>query len=112
MTKVFWFLSIARNAMVVVLCATAAFFAAGNGLFRLVESVDKELPSVSLPPFGSSHQSEDGETVRESFLQMLGNVGGLLVVLPVVSILQHMAIVKAFGKKKKSEIRCHLHNFS
>ncbi len=106
--KLLWFLSIARNALVVLLCALTAFLSP-DATFRLVDSVDEASDSfgISLPPFSVSHPPSDAPgapSVTYGFLDMLANIGGLIVVLPVVSILQHMAIAKAFGNSAQKKL--------
>lgn len=52
------------------------------------------MPSVQFPPFGFT--KEDNTTV--SFIEMCTNLGSGLFVLPLIALMEDVAICKAFSK--------------
>ncbi|XP_011860503.1 PREDICTED: sodium-independent sulfate anion transporter-like [Vollenhovia emeryi] len=93
--KVFWYLSIGRNALVVLITATIAYqFEAYTGSvpFRLSGKIEAGLPKVSLPPFSSQVGNQ-----TYTFFDMCAHYGLGLGILPVISVLANVAIAKAFA---------------
>jgi len=91
--KSLWFLSISRNAIIVVISAVLAYYfeTAGPSPFILSGKIESGLPSFSLPPFSIQ---ENNSTV--TFLDMCSELGLGIVVIPMVAILANVAIAKAF----------------
>lgn len=54
------------------------------------------MPTVQAPPFGFT---KDNTTV--TFIEMLGNLGSGIVVIPLISLMEDIAVCKAFGKHLK-----------
>lgn len=54
------------------------------------------MPTVQVPPFGFI---KDNTTV--TFIEMLSNLGSGIVVIPLISLMEDIAICKAFGKHFK-----------
>lgn len=52
------------------------------------------MPTVQLPPFG--YTKSDNGTV--TFIEMISNLGSGVLVLPLISLMEDIAICKAFGK--------------
>lgn len=52
------------------------------------------MPTVQAPPFGFT--KDDNTTV--TFIEMLSNLGSGIVVIPLISLMEDIAICKAFGK--------------
>lgn len=52
------------------------------------------MPAVQVPPFGFT--KDDNTTV--TFIEMLGNLSSGIVVIPLISLMEDIAICKAFGK--------------
>ncbi len=92
-----WFSSIGRNALVVLSCSVVAYFL-GESVFVLTGSIQEGLPPIAPPPFSATYEDAEGNVVQDGLQEMLGNLGSLLVLLPLVSILEHMAIAKAFSE--------------
>ncbi|XP_026299753.1 sodium-independent sulfate anion transporter isoform X1 [Apis mellifera] len=92
--KVLWFLSICRNALVILFTSTIAFYfeKIGSSPFILSGKIQSGLPNFSLPPF-SSHIGNETYT----FWQMTSHIGSGIIVLPLVSVLANVAIAKAFA---------------
>jgi sodium-independent sulfate anion transporter 11 len=99
-----WLAFTARNAVVILVCVLVVHliepgldasdaFALRNTTFRLTGSIVAGLPEASWPPFSTV---VDGETVGLG--QMVYALGSGVFVLPLVSVLENVAIAKAFGK--------------
>lgn len=91
-----WLLSTARNALIVVGCSIIAYYyeTSGNGSpFLLTGSVKPGLPTVQLPPFGTTLGNRTVD-----FGEMFCDLGTSIFLVPVIAVLGNVAIVKAFGK--------------
>uniref|UniRef100_A0A146M5W7 Sodium-independent sulfate anion transporter n=1 Tax=Lygus hesperus TaxID=30085 RepID=A0A146M5W7_LYGHE len=88
---------LARNAVVVIAGTLLAFILSQNGVtpFKLTGTVDSGLPPLELPPFS---MKKGNETM--SFVQMTEEMGSALIVVPLIAILENIAIAKAFAKGK------------
>lgn len=94
--KALFYLSISRNAMVVLITAYFAYFLSSkynNVPFRLSEKVDPGVPSFQLPDFSVEHNNK---TI--GFIEICSDIGSGLILLPLVSILANVAIAKSFSK--------------
>jgi sodium-independent sulfate anion transporter 11 len=91
-----WLISTSRNALVVIICSTAAYlyetWGAGSP-FRLTGTVRPGLPDFKAPPFETLLNNR---TV--SFGEMVSDLGTSVVLVPVIGVLGNVAIAKAFGK--------------
>lgn len=95
-SKILWLISTARNAIVVILCATIAYCyeTFGNGSpVILTGTVKPGLPSVDLPPFSTSINNRTIE-----FNEMFTDLGSSIILVPIIAVLGNVAIAKAFGK--------------
>ncbi|KAK7870317.1 hypothetical protein R5R35_003707 [Gryllus longicercus] len=92
--RALWFISTARNAMVVVTCAAIAYALEAQGTlpFMLAGHIDAGLPVVSPPPFETSWSNR-----TYTFPEMVARLGSGVAVVPVVAILGNVAIAKAFA---------------
>ncbi|XP_021699412.1 sodium-independent sulfate anion transporter isoform X2 [Aedes aegypti] len=103
--KTLWLVGTARNAIIVVVCGSigAAFYNNGQMPFKMIGDVPKGLPSVQPPPFSVPEIKNDNGTViqeYESFGDMLGSFGSMLIVIPLIALLEDVAICKAFANGK------------
>ncbi|KAL1130829.1 hypothetical protein AAG570_012070, partial [Ranatra chinensis] len=92
--KLLWFLSISRNAMVVVIgSGISAYYinSGGKPPFITTNIVQSGLPQIQFPPVSSKL----GNTTID-FPIMVQKLGSGIVVIPIVSILANVAIAKAF----------------
>ncbi|XP_058118321.1 sodium-independent sulfate anion transporter-like [Anopheles ziemanni] len=91
------YLALSRNAIVVIGGAALAYFfaASGSNPFSLTGTVTPGLPPVKLPPFSTVLNNQ---TVP--FPEMSSKLGSSIVALPLIAILETIAIVKAFSKGK------------
>jgi len=53
------------------------------------------MPAVHVPPFG--YTASDNTTI--TFLDMIGNLGSGILVIPLISLMEDIAICKAFGER-------------
>lgn len=100
--SVVWFVGTSRNALVVLITSTVswAFKCYDKTPFRLTGEIKAGLPIVSLPPFSTS--GPGNSTVN--FSDMVEHLGSGVFVVPMISILENVAIAKAFCKFDSSEI--------
>ncbi|KAF5293533.1 hypothetical protein FQA39_LY03018 [Lamprigera yunnana] len=97
--KMLWLLSIARNALMVLLTSFLAYYfesTRGTSPFTLYGSVQSGIPPMSLPKFSAQ---VGNETV--TFVEMVHRLNAGIVVLPVVAVLSNVAVAKAFANGKR-----------
>ncbi|XP_063235373.1 sodium-independent sulfate anion transporter-like isoform X2 [Bacillus rossius redtenbacheri] len=92
-----WLTSLARNALAIIVGTVLAYTLSDehgeNSPFVLTGEINQGLPPFAPPPFSTS-----GNGTEFSFGDMVGVYGTALGVVPLVSILGHIAIAKAFTK--------------
>ncbi|ALC42320.1 CG5002, partial [Drosophila busckii] len=96
--RLFWkYLSLSRNALAVIFGTFLAYILSrdGNQPFKVTGNITAGVPPFRLPPFGTTI---DGEYV--SFGEMVSEVGASLASIPMIAILEIVAISKAFSKGK------------
>ena len=93
--KSIWFLGTGRNALVVILCAVVSYVyeSRGGAPFVLTGHIDAGLPSVEPPPFSRVVGNQ-----TETFLDMCGNLGTGILIVPLISIIGNVAIAKSFSR--------------
>ena len=101
--KTVWFLCTARNAIVVILCLGLAMVV-DKDTFTLTSEIDSGLPAFQPPPFSvtantteSDYSSSHSDTGITHFGEMLSNLGAAVIIIPMIAILESVAIAKAFG---------------
>ncbi|XP_017471285.1 PREDICTED: sodium-independent sulfate anion transporter-like [Rhagoletis zephyria] len=96
--KTFWkYISLSRNALVVIFGTFLAYQLSRDGSepFRITGNITAGLPPFRVPPFSTY---VDGEEV--AFSDMISTIGSSLASIPLVAILEIVAISKAFSKGK------------
>lgn len=106
--KTFWLVGTARNAIIVI--AGGAFsayfyeFVGNHDMFKIIGDVPQGLPAVQLPPFSipEIRNETTGEILQqgESFTEMVSSLGSGLIVVPLIALLENIAICKAFANGK------------
>ncbi|KAK6624111.1 hypothetical protein RUM44_010969 [Polyplax serrata] len=93
---VLWLLSTARNALVVIACAGMAYFLTrGHETpFLLTGAIQAGFPNVDFPPFSTTVGNK-----TYTFVEMCSYLGKGIVVVPLVSLLNNVAIAKAFASE-------------
>lgn len=94
--KVIFYLSVGRNALVVIIASVIAYSLDGDDQpFTITGHVEPGIPKASLPPF-STINTNTNETV--TFPEIMSDIGIGVVMVPFIAILDHIAIVSAFAK--------------
>lgn len=95
------YLSISRNAIVVFggILAAYLFYQNGEQPFALTGEISGGFPSLSLPPFSTVHNNE-----TYYFPDMVSALGLSIVSVPLVSIIEAVAIAKSFNKAKVVDV--------
>lgn len=94
--KILWLLSTARNIIVVIVCAVMCWLLEnhlGSSPVILTGHVKEGLPDVKLPPF----EARVGNQTYE-FFDMVSTMGSGCLVIPLLSLLETVAIAKVFCK--------------
>ncbi|XP_059088893.1 sodium-independent sulfate anion transporter-like isoform X2 [Tigriopus californicus] len=99
MGKLVWVVATARNAVIVIVCLLIAMGfdpepqppGSRNTTFILTGEIDTGLPPVGLPPFST-------ETM--DFSGMVKTLGSAIAIIPMIAILESVAIAKAFAGGK------------
>ena len=97
--KTLWLIGTSRNAILVVVCGFIGYSFCQNGdpPFKVIGYVPAGLPSVQVPPFGYT-EDKNGTTITHDLWDMMSNLGSGIVVVPLIGLLEDIAICKAFGK--------------
>ena len=104
--KVIWLTSVGRNALVVIVCALIAYGCdpelpdvngeTKNTTFILTGNLESGIPKFKLPPF-SINNTDTGEVTDLG--GMLSELGSSIIIIPLMAVLENIAIAKAFGTK-------------
>ena len=100
MKKTKWLLSISANCLVVVITSILAWLliSIGIDLFTLTGEVDQGLPSWQLPwQFNRNLTTSNNSLQEDGPVELAQEFGIGLLMLPLVSILQHLAIAKHYA---------------
>ncbi|XP_059350386.1 sodium-independent sulfate anion transporter-like isoform X1 [Daphnia carinata] len=117
--KALWFVSTCRNALAVILgCVIAYVFEIyGNRPFQLLGEVKCGIPNFQIPPFSFERPDEefvpsnwtdsdsDNQTSYDlvTFPEILKDMGPGMILVPVIAILEQVAIAKAFSNGAKTD---------
>lgn len=85
-----------RNAILVIVCGIIgySFQNAQMTPFKLIGVIPPGLPSVQTPPFSMEPDSD------ETFSQMVSSMGSGLIVVPLIALMESIAICKSFSNGK------------
>lgn len=93
MQKGLWYVSISRNALIVLITSAVSY----NWInqheipFLLSGKVSPGIPSFEVPPFSMQFRNE-----TMGFVEMCSELGTGIVVIPLVAVLANIAIAKSF----------------
>ncbi|CAH2036859.1 unnamed protein product, partial [Iphiclides podalirius] len=92
-----WFLSTTRNILVVLVCAALAYYfdTKKQTPFVLTGEVKPGLPQLSPPPFSATVGNH-----TYTFMEMASTLGSAIFVVPLLSILENIALAKVFSEGK------------
>lgn len=90
-----WLVGTSRNAILVVICGVIGYMfkSSGESPFVLIGYIPPGLPEAKPPPFSVTHNN-----TTETFMDMVSNLGSGIIVVPLIALLENIAICKAFGK--------------
>lgn len=93
--KMMWVLSLGRNAVVVIAATALAYALSANGIeaFKLTGEIAEGLPPLGLPPFSITSNNQ-----TYNFSGIVSELGTGLISIPLIAILESIAIAKAFCK--------------
>lgn len=92
--KALWFISISRNAIVVLVSCLIAFLFEYNGYSPFILSGN--IPS-GFPPFRFPAFSAEVNNATYAFTDMCNEIGSGIFILPLVAVLANVTIAKAFS---------------
>lgn len=89
-----WVASLARNAVVVIFGITLNYslFSYGIKIFKSTGNITEGLPSFAPPPFSLVKGNH-----TYHFQGLIGELGSTVISVPLIAILESIAIAKAFG---------------
>lgn len=102
--KLIWLVGTARNAILVVATGLFAYFLHESGQrdLRLIGEIPAGLPDFQFPPFSIPEilNETTGEIIQkgETFSEMISSMGSSLIVIPLIALLENVAVCKAFGE--------------
>lgn len=94
--RIVMYICLASNALAVIFGTTLAYLLSdenGKAPFVLTGDVSEGIPKMSLPPFSTTHNN-----VTYGFFDIMEIYGSSLAFIPLVAILESIAIAKAFCK--------------
>ncbi|VVC90078.1 unnamed protein product, partial [Leptidea sinapis] len=96
-SQALWFLSTTRNILVVLLCSGLAYYfdTKNKTPFVLTGTVKPGLPEFSPPPFSATVGNH-----TYTFTEMTSTLGSAIFVVPLLSILENIALAKVFSEGK------------
>lgn len=111
--KIVWFICTARNAIIVILCLLLSWYLdpalhscktqPDQCVFSLTGTIQSGLPSFQPPSFSIlANSTRNGTYPMEdiSFGDMVGKLGSAIIIIPIIAILESVAIAKAFAGGK------------
>ncbi|XP_006619830.1 sodium-independent sulfate anion transporter-like isoform X1 [Apis dorsata] len=96
LNKFIWLFGTSRNALLVILSGLLGYSFRKKSLFKLVGYIPEGMPNIQPPSF--SYIKYDNTTV--TFVDMISNLGSGILVLPLISLMEDIAICKAFSTGK------------
>jgi len=97
-SKIVWFVCTARNAIVVIICALMAGYMEKD-TFVLTGEINGRIPKAQFPAFSiPANVSNSNEEVP--FTGMVKQLGSGIIIIPLIAILESVAIAKAFSGGK------------
>ncbi|XP_077490089.1 sodium-independent sulfate anion transporter-like isoform X7 [Amblyomma americanum] len=100
---IWWTFATARNAIAVLVCAVTAAILLNNNMnpFALTDEVKGGMPPFKLPNFTADIFDEGkNATVHMNFVDIMRSLGAGIPIIALLSILESVAIAKAFAKGK------------
>ncbi|XP_055902228.1 sodium-independent sulfate anion transporter [Eupeodes corollae] len=102
MNKIIWIIGTSRNAILVIVCGAMGYYfnSTEHGIpFKVIGYIPPGLPTFQLPPFSITTNTTDG-LKTETFAELISGMGSGLIVVPLISLMENIAICKAFANGK------------
>ncbi|XP_058459680.1 sodium-independent sulfate anion transporter-like [Malaya genurostris] len=99
--KFMWLIGTSRNAILVIVCGAIGyvFQSSATAPFKLIGEIPPGMPSFEPPSFSlTANQSSNGR--EESFSEVVSSLGSGLIVIPLIALMENIAICKAFSNGK------------
>lgn len=104
-----WLIGTARNAILVIVTGAIAYalIQTGHDELQLIGDIPPGMPEFQMPPFSipDVRNETTGELIKkgESFGEMVSYMGSSLIVVPLIALLENVAVCKAFGELIQSQ---------
>ncbi|XP_054716551.1 sodium-independent sulfate anion transporter-like [Uloborus diversus] len=101
---IWWSFATARNALVVIACSAfaSACLSLGYDVFSLTQRVDAGLPEFHFPEWSIHHfDPQSNSTINKDTSDVLSDLGSAAIVIPLISLLEAIAIAKTFTRGMK-----------
>ena len=98
MNKILWFISTARNAIIVIACTGIAAAIGPDQPFTIVGNVPPGIPEFQPPPFEIFDSATNS---THTFAEILTEEASAIIVLPLLALMEHITIAKAFAGSKQ-----------
>lgn len=102
--QMIWLIGTARNAILVILTAIISYMLqqSGQNDLQVIGDIPPGMPGISVPSFSIDEirNQTSGELIQkgETFYEIVSGMGSSLIVIPLIALLENMAVCKAFGK--------------
>ncbi|XP_069685121.1 sodium-independent sulfate anion transporter-like [Periplaneta americana] len=93
--KTLWLIGTSRNAILVIVCGFIGYWLDNTDTILLTGSIPAGLPDIKVPPFGFNNGNQTA-----TFTEMTSTLGTGIIILPLVALLEDIAICKAFSNGK------------
>ncbi|XP_047106125.1 sodium-independent sulfate anion transporter-like [Schistocerca piceifrons] len=104
LNKAIWLTGTSRNAILVVICGIIGhqLSLSGDSPLNLIGPIPPGLPAFQLPPFTVTLETGNS-TVTYSFGDMCLHLGSGIFIVPLVALLENIAVCKAFSNGKPTD---------
>lgn len=96
--KFLWLFGTSRNAILVVVCGYIGYSFVDSP-FKLIGDIPAGLPEFTIPPLGITGNATSG-VEEESVWQMVQSMQSGLIVIPLIALMENIAICKTFANGK------------
>lgn len=98
LNKFLWLFGTSRNAILVVVCGYIGYSFV-EAPFKLIGSIPAGLPDFSVPPMSIPGNATAG-VPEETFWEMIASMQSGLIVIPLIALMENIAICKTFANGK------------
>lgn len=98
LNKFLWLFGTSRNAILVVVCGYIGYSFV-DPPFAIIGFIPPGLPAITVPPF-SIAANETANVAGETFMEMVSSMQSGLIVVPLIALMENIAICKTFSNGK------------